>query len=64
MKQQSYQPLRFVYLLVALFAALLLIARPVMADEGTNSADAAYYKGQRAGEEAGKKLPKRLLGLI
>ncbi|HHS7837449.1 TPA: hypothetical protein ACTQ2K_001449 [Streptococcus pyogenes] len=52
MKQQSYQPLRFVYLLVALFAAMLLIARPVMADEGTNSADAAYYKGQSAGEEA------------
>ncbi|AAK33268.2 TPA: hypothetical protein VI048_001102 [Streptococcus pyogenes] len=58
MKQQSYQPLRFVYLLVALFAALLLIARPVMADEGTNSADAAYYKGQSAGEEAGKKAGK------
>ncbi|MGS7228889.1 hypothetical protein ACEN5P_07065 [Streptococcus pyogenes] len=52
MKQQSYQPLCFVYLLVALFAALLLIARPVMADEGTNSADAAYYKGKDDGEEA------------
>ncbi|HEP1248483.1 TPA: hypothetical protein ACF4WD_001527 [Streptococcus pyogenes] len=59
MKQQSYQPLRFVYLLVALFAALLLIARPVMADEETNSADAAYYKGQRAGEEAGKKAAQK-----
>ncbi|VGU85892.1 Uncharacterised protein [Streptococcus pyogenes] len=58
MKQQSYQPLRFVYLLVALFAALLLIARPVMADEGTNSADAAYYKGKDDGEEAGRKAGK------
>ncbi|VGV40098.1 Uncharacterised protein [Streptococcus pyogenes] len=58
MKQQSYQPLRFVYLLVALFAAILLIARPVMADEVTNSADAAYYKGKDDGEEAGKTAGK------
>ncbi|HHF7450942.1 TPA: hypothetical protein ACSBSN_001497 [Streptococcus pyogenes] len=42
MKQQSYQPLRFVYLLVALFAAMLLIARPVMADEGETPGDIAY----------------------
>ncbi|VGQ27644.1 hypothetical protein [Streptococcus pyogenes] len=56
MQQQSYQPLRFVYLLVALFAAMLLIARPVMADEEANDpADAAYYKGKSAGEEAGRK---------
>lgn len=59
MKQQSYQPLRFVYLLVALFAAMLLIARPVMADEGTNSANTAYYKGQSAGEEAGKEAGQK-----
>ncbi|VHF67407.1 hypothetical protein [Streptococcus pyogenes] len=58
MKQQSYQPLRFVYLLVALFAAMLLVARPVMADEVTNSADAAYYKGKDDGEEAGKTAGK------
>ncbi|KGE60329.1 hypothetical protein [Streptococcus pyogenes] len=56
MKQQSYQLLRFVYLLVALFAAMLLIARPVMADEEVNDpADAAYYKGKNDGEKAGKK---------
>ncbi|HES2080016.1 TPA: hypothetical protein VNS05_001457 [Streptococcus pyogenes] len=59
MKQQSYQPLRFVYLLVALFAAMLLIARPVMADEVTNSANTAYYKGQSAGEEAGKEAGQK-----
>lgn len=53
MKQQSYQPLRFVYLLVALFAAMLLIARPVMADgENNDPANAAYYKGKSAGKEA------------
>ncbi|HEQ0432942.1 TPA: hypothetical protein VDZ06_001235 [Streptococcus pyogenes] len=56
MKQQSYQPLRFVYLLVALFAAMLLIARPVMADgEDNDPANAAYYKGKDDGEEAGRK---------
>ncbi|HEP1367634.1 Uncharacterised protein [Streptococcus pyogenes] len=59
MKQQSYQPLRFVYLLVALFAAMLLIARPVMADEEANDpANTAYYKGKNAGEEAGKTAGK------
>ncbi|HES4440869.1 TPA: hypothetical protein VOO69_001287 [Streptococcus pyogenes] len=59
MKQQSYQPLRFVYLLVALFAAMLLIARPVMADgENNDPANAAYYKGKSAGEEAGKTAGK------
>ncbi|HFK6119286.1 hypothetical protein [Streptococcus pyogenes] len=56
MKQQSYQPLRFVYLLVALLAAMLLVARPVMADEENNDpANTAYYKGKDDGEKAGKK---------
>ncbi|HEQ4658445.1 hypothetical protein [Streptococcus pyogenes] len=60
MKQQSYQPLRFVYLLVALFAAMLLIARPIMADEENNDpANAAYYKGKSAGEEAGKEAGQK-----
>ncbi|HEQ9022379.1 TPA: hypothetical protein VIP22_001262 [Streptococcus pyogenes] len=54
MKQQSYQPLRFVYLLVALFAAMLLIARPVMADEEENAGDRAYNQGLKQGTEAGK----------
>ncbi|HGA4606625.1 TPA: hypothetical protein ACISSR_001352 [Streptococcus pyogenes] len=59
MQQQSYQPLRFVYLLVALFAAMLLVARPVMADEEANDpANTAYYKGKSAGEEAGKTAGK------
>ncbi len=55
MKQQSYQPLRFVYLLVALFAAMLLIARPVMADEGQSLEDQAYQRGLEKGTEAGRK---------
>ncbi|HER5558725.1 Uncharacterised protein [Streptococcus pyogenes] len=55
MKQQSYHPLRFVYLLVALFAALLLIARPVMADEGESAGDRAYNQGLKQGTEAGRK---------
>ncbi|VHG61304.1 Uncharacterised protein [Streptococcus pyogenes] len=60
MQQQSYQPLRFVYLLVALFAALLLIARPVMADEEANDpANTAYYKGKSAGEKAGKEAGQK-----
>lgn len=58
MKQQSYQPLRFVYLLVALFAAMLLIARPVMADEGETPGDRAYNQGLKQGTEAGKKAGK------
>ncbi|VHD82393.1 flagellar assembly protein H [Streptococcus pyogenes] len=55
MQQQSYQPLRFVYLLVALFAAMLLIARPVMADEEESARDRAYNQGLKQGTEAGKK---------
>ncbi|ARV00517.1 TPA: hypothetical protein VE770_001091 [Streptococcus pyogenes] len=55
MKQQSYQPLRFVYLLVALFAAMLLVARPVMADEEQTAGDRAYNQGLEKGTEAGKK---------
>ncbi|HEQ9697891.1 TPA: hypothetical protein VIA41_001152 [Streptococcus pyogenes] len=55
MKQQSYQPLRFVYLLVALFAAMLLIARPVMADGEESARDRAYNQGLKQGTEAGKK---------
>ncbi|HGH9736311.1 TPA: hypothetical protein ACJPD6_001497 [Streptococcus pyogenes] len=55
MKQQSYQPLRFVYLLVALFAAMLLIARPVMADEEQTPEDRAYSQGLEKGTEAGRK---------
>ncbi|HEP1502948.1 hypothetical protein [Streptococcus pyogenes] len=58
MKQQSYQPLRFVYLLVALFAAMLLIARPVMADEGQSLEDQAYQRGLEKGTEAGRKAGK------
>ncbi|HER1381694.1 Uncharacterised protein [Streptococcus pyogenes] len=58
MKQQSYQPLRFVYLLVALFAAMLLIARPVMADEEESARDRAYNQGLEKGTEAGKKAGK------
>ncbi|HEQ4398701.1 TPA: hypothetical protein ACQOJI_000798 [Streptococcus pyogenes] len=54
MKQQSYQPLRFVYLLVALFAAMLLVARPVMADEEESAGDRAYNQGLKQGTEAGK----------
>lgn len=55
MKQQSYQPLRFVYLLVALFAAMLLIARPVMADEENNDPwILGYNQGLTKGKEAGK----------
>ncbi|HEP1452942.1 TPA: hypothetical protein VB456_001587 [Streptococcus pyogenes] len=54
MKQQSYQLLRFVYLLVALFAAMLLIARPVMADEEESARDRAYNQGLEKGTEAGK----------
>ncbi|HFS5629855.1 TPA: hypothetical protein ACH0N2_001146 [Streptococcus pyogenes] len=54
MKQQSYQPLRFVYLLVALFAALLLIARPVMADEENDPWILGYKQGLTKGKEAGK----------
>ncbi|HES8778527.1 TPA: hypothetical protein VPE63_001188 [Streptococcus pyogenes] len=54
MKQQSYQPLRFVYLLVALFAAMLLVARPVMADEEESAGDRAYNQGLNQGTEAGK----------
>ncbi|HER5538067.1 TPA: hypothetical protein VK237_001459 [Streptococcus pyogenes] len=54
MKQQSYQPLRLVYLLVALFAAMLLIARPVMADEGESLEDQVYQRGLEKGTEAGK----------
>ncbi len=55
MKQQSYQPLRFVYLLVALSAAMLLIARPVMADEEQTPEDIAYSQGLEKGTEAGRK---------
>ncbi|AKI36423.1 TPA: hypothetical protein VNE25_001179 [Streptococcus pyogenes] len=55
MKQQSYQPLRFVYLLVALFAAMLLVARPVMADEEQTPEDRAYSQGLEKGTEAGRK---------
>ncbi|VGV66846.1 Uncharacterised protein [Streptococcus pyogenes] len=58
MKQQSYQPLCFVYLLVALFAAMLLIARPVMADEGESAGDRAYNQGLEKGTEAGRKAGK------
>ncbi|HEP1534769.1 hypothetical protein [Streptococcus pyogenes] len=58
MKQQSYQPLRFVYLLVALFAAMLLVARPVMADEGESAGDRAYNQGLEKGTEAGRKAGK------
>ncbi|HGK8115806.1 hypothetical protein [Streptococcus pyogenes] len=58
MQQQSYQPLRFVYLLVALFAAMLLIARPVMADEGESAGDRAYNQGLEKGTEAGRKAGK------
>ncbi|VGT81453.1 TrbC/VirB2 family protein [Streptococcus pyogenes] len=55
MKQQSYQPLRFVYLLVALFAAMLLVARPVMADEGDNDPwTLGYNQGLTKGKEAGE----------
>ncbi|HEQ4465087.1 TrbC/VirB2 family protein [Streptococcus pyogenes] len=55
MKQQSYQPLRFVYLLVALFAAMLLVARPVMADEGDNDPwTLGYNQGLTKGKEVGK----------
>ncbi|HEP1954152.1 TPA: hypothetical protein VLM13_001015 [Streptococcus pyogenes] len=58
MKQQSYQPLRFVYLLVALFAAMLLIARPVMADEGQSLEDQAYQRGLEKGTEEGETAGK------
>ncbi|HHK1583208.1 Uncharacterised protein [Streptococcus pyogenes] len=58
MKQQSYQPLRFVYLLVALFAAMLLIARPVMADGEQSARDRAYDQGLKQGTEAGKTAGK------
>ncbi|HEQ3712595.1 TPA: hypothetical protein ACKRBA_001119 [Streptococcus pyogenes] len=54
MKQQSYQPLRFVYLLVALFAAMLLIARPVMADEDNDPWKLGYNQGLTKGKEDGK----------
>ncbi|HEP1362493.1 hypothetical protein [Streptococcus pyogenes] len=55
MKQQSYQPLRFVYLLVALFAAMLLIARPVMADEENNDPwILGYNQGLTKGKEDGE----------
>ncbi|MEN4256877.1 hypothetical protein [Streptococcus pyogenes] len=55
MKQQSYQPLRLVYLLVALFAAMLLIARPVMADgEQKDPWELGYGQGLTKGKEAGK----------
>ncbi|HFD5766033.1 TPA: hypothetical protein ACF41F_001665 [Streptococcus pyogenes] len=54
MKQQSYQPLRFVYLLVALFAAMLLIARPVMADEEDDPWTLGYNQGLTKGKEAGQ----------
>lgn len=57
MKQQSYKPLRFVYLLVALLTAMLLIARPVMADEENN--DPAYYNGKRVGENAVKEAGQK-----
>ncbi|HGI1214436.1 TPA: hypothetical protein ACKS8S_001115 [Streptococcus pyogenes] len=58
MKQQSYQPLRFVYLLVALFAAMLLIARPVMADEGESLEDQVYQRGLEKGTEEGETAGK------
>lgn len=64
MKQQSYQPLRFVYLLVALFAAMLLIARPVMADEGQSLEDQAYQRGLEKVQKQGEKLVNRQSGLI
>ncbi|HEP1347851.1 TPA: hypothetical protein VB384_001520 [Streptococcus pyogenes] len=55
MQQQSYQPLRFVYLLVALFAAMLLIARPVMADEENNDPwILGYNQGLTKGKEDGE----------
>lgn len=55
MKQQPYQPLRFVYLLVALFAAMLLIARPVMADEEEKDPwELGYNQGLTKGKEDGK----------
>lgn len=60
MKQQSYKPLRFVYLLVALLTAMLRIARPVMADEENNDpANTAYYKGKRVGENAVKEAGQK-----
>ncbi|HEQ0361856.1 TPA: hypothetical protein ACF4ZG_001227 [Streptococcus pyogenes] len=58
MKQQSYQPLRFVYLLVALLAAMLLIARPVMADEGESLEDQVYQRGLEKGTEEGETAGK------
>ncbi|ANC23197.1 TPA: hypothetical protein VB254_001152 [Streptococcus pyogenes] len=58
MKQRSYQPLRFVYLLVALFAAMLLIARPVMADEGQSLEDQVYQRGLEKGTEEGETAGK------
>lgn len=61
MKQQSYQPLRFVYLLVALFAAMLLIARPVMADEENND---PWILGYNQGLTKGKKLARQPIGLV
>ncbi|VTT08804.1 Uncharacterised protein [Streptococcus dysgalactiae subsp. equisimilis] len=60
MKQQSYKPLRFIYLLVALLTAMLLIARPVMADEADKDpANTAYYKGKRVGENAVKEAGQK-----
>ncbi|HEQ0481728.1 TPA: hypothetical protein ACNZD0_001542 [Streptococcus pyogenes] len=40
--------------MVALFAAMLLIARPVMADEGESLEDQVYQRGLEKGTEAGK----------
>ncbi|CCI63603.1 MULTISPECIES: hypothetical protein [Streptococcus] len=55
MKQQSYKPLRFVYLLMALLTAMLLIARPVMADEEDKDPwRLGYNQGLTKGKEDGK----------
>ncbi|HES2320073.1 TPA: hypothetical protein VNU18_001049 [Streptococcus pyogenes] len=58
MKQQSYQPLRFVYLLVALFAALLLIARPVMADEENDPWILGYKQGLKIANRLKSQKPR------
>lgn len=55
MKQQSYKPLHFVYLLMALLTAMLLIARPVMADEEDKDPwRLGYNQDLTKGKEDGK----------